>query len=99
MTAALAVFPIRPSLVRKVLGELIPGELGVLTTDRFGAYGHLDPGRRQVCWAHLRRDIRAMAAERALRRTVCWREASGGTDSRRRPEPPRRPSSQAGSER
>ena len=60
VTAALTVFLIRPSRGRKVLGELIPGEVGVLTTDRYGAYSHLDPGRRQVCWAHLRRDFRAM---------------------------------------
>ena len=30
------------------------------TTDRYGAYAHLDPGRRQGCWAHLRRDFQAM---------------------------------------
>ena len=60
VTATLSVFLIRPSRGRKVLGELIPGELGVLTTDRFGAYSRLDPGRRQVCWAHLRRDFQAM---------------------------------------
>ena len=60
VTATLSVFLIRPSRGRKVLGELIPGELGVVTTDRFGAYAHLDPGRRQVCWAHLRRDFQAM---------------------------------------
>ena len=60
VTATLTVFLIRPSRGRKVLGELIPGGLGVLTTDRYGAYAHLDPGRRQVCWAHLRRDFQAM---------------------------------------
>jgi transposase len=60
VTATLTVFIIRPSRGRKVLGELIPGDLGVLTTDRYGAYAHLDPGRRQVCWAHLRRDFQAM---------------------------------------
>ena len=60
VTATPTVSLVRPSRGRKVLGELIPGELGVLTTDRFPAYGHLDPGRRQVCWAHLRRDFQAM---------------------------------------
>ena len=60
VTATPTVFLVRPSRGRKVLGELIPGDLGVLTTDRYGAYAHLDPGRRQVCWAHLRRDFRAM---------------------------------------
>ena len=60
VTATLTVFLIRPSRGRKVLAELIPGGVGVLTTDRYGAYAHLDPGRRQVCWAHLRRDFQAM---------------------------------------
>ena len=60
VTATLTVFLIRPSRGRKVLGELIPGGVGVLTTDRYCAYAHLDPGRRQVCWAHLRRDFQAM---------------------------------------
>ncbi len=60
VTAAVTVFLIRSSRGRKVLGELVPGELGVATTDRFSAYAHLDPGRRQVCWAHLRRDFQAM---------------------------------------
>ena len=60
VTATLTVFLIRPSRGRKVLGELAPGEIGVATTDRYGAYAHLDPGRRQVCWAHLRRDFQAM---------------------------------------
>ena len=60
VTAAVTVFLIRASRGRKVLGELVPGDLGVATTDRFSAYAHLDPGRRQVCWAHLRRDFQAM---------------------------------------
>jgi transposase len=45
---------------RKVLVQLIPGTPGVLTTDRYPAYDHLTPDRRQVCWAHLRRDFQAM---------------------------------------
>ena len=53
-------FVIRRSRARKVLGALIPGNPGVLTTDRYSAYDHLKPDRRQVCWAHLRRDFQAM---------------------------------------
>ncbi len=52
-------FVIRRSRSRKVLDELIPGP-PVLTTDRYSAYDHLKPDRRQVCWAHLRRDFQAM---------------------------------------
>ncbi len=60
VTAAVTVFLVRLSRGRKVLAELIPGTAGVLTTDRYPAYDHLPTGRRQVCWAHLRRDFQAM---------------------------------------
>jgi transposase len=32
----------------------------VVTSDRYSAYSHLPPERRQACWAHLRRDFQAM---------------------------------------
>jgi transposase len=32
----------------------------VVTSDRYSAYSHLPPEKRQACWAHLRRDFRAM---------------------------------------
>jgi transposase len=60
VTARVTVFLIRRSRGRKVLGELIPGTPGVLTTDRYPAYHHLAAESRQVCWAHLRRDFQAM---------------------------------------
>lgn len=37
-----------------LLGETITG---VLCTDRWAAYDRLPPERRQVCWAHLKRDF------------------------------------------
>jgi transposase len=60
VTASVTVFLVRLSRARSVLAELIGGEPGVLTTDRYPAYGHLPAGRRQVCRAHLRRDFTAM---------------------------------------
>ena len=60
VTAAVTAFAVRLSRGRAALAELIPGELGVLTTDRYSAYAHLPADRRQVCWAHLRRDFQAM---------------------------------------
>jgi transposase len=42
----------------------------IVTSDRWWAYNHLPPRRRQVCWAHLRRDFQAhaegLAAEQEL---------------------------------
>lgn len=35
-------------------------ETGVVTTDRYSGYGFLQGWRRQICWAHLKRDFTAM---------------------------------------
>lgn len=44
-------------VVKHLLGE---NPQQVLTTDRFKAYSFLALSRRQLCWAHLRRDFQAM---------------------------------------
>ena len=31
---------------------------GIVISDRWNGYSHLDPHRRQVCWSHLQRDFR-----------------------------------------
>lgn len=49
VTASVTVFLIRLSRGRAVLDDLIRGDVGVLTTDRYPAYGHLAADRRQVC--------------------------------------------------
>jgi transposase len=41
---------------KKVLGEAFQGIVG---SDRWSGYNWLDPARRQVCWAHLKRDFQA----------------------------------------
>jgi transposase len=64
VTACVTVFLVRLSRARAVLADLIPGDLGVLTTDRYPAYDHLPADQRQVCWAHLRRDFQAMIDRR-----------------------------------
>jgi transposase len=30
---------------------------GIKVTDRFSAYTIIDPDKRQLCWAHLKRDF------------------------------------------
>ena len=35
---------------------------GILTTDRWGGYNHYPREKRQICWAHLMRDFKAMTA-------------------------------------
>jgi transposase len=60
VTQLLTVFLIRPNRNRAAFDDLVGPAPGVLTTDRFPVYTHLGGGRRQVCWAHLRRDFQAM---------------------------------------
>ena len=42
---------------KKLLGESFQGIVG---SDRWSAYNWLDPTRRQLCWAHLKRDFQAL---------------------------------------
>lgn len=61
VTAALTVFLIRRSRGAGPLAELLgPAHQRVVTSDRFTTYEVLPVERRQVCWAHLRRDFQAM---------------------------------------
>jgi transposase len=50
--------------------ELLADSTAIVTSDRWWAYNHLPLARRQVCWAHLRRDFQAhadgLAAEKEL---------------------------------
>ena len=61
VTAWVTVFVVRLSRGGKVVQELL-GErfCGILVTDRWSAYSWYPTRWRQVCWAHLLRDIEAM---------------------------------------
>jgi transposase len=58
VTRSVAVFKICAgrghAALRALLGEALRGTVG---SDRWTAYGRIDLGRRQVCWAHLKRDF------------------------------------------
>ncbi len=60
VTNPVTVFLIRRRRDRGAFDDLVGPNPGVLTTDRYSVYGHLKPNDRQVCWAHLRRDVQAM---------------------------------------
>jgi transposase len=56
------VFMISCSRGRNALIELLgEGFAGTLHSDRWGAYNIVDNRRRQLCWAHLKRDFQAMS--------------------------------------
>jgi hypothetical protein len=47
-----------PSSARYVAHVLLGAQpQGVVVSDRYAAYAYIDVGRRQVCWAHLLRDL------------------------------------------
>jgi transposase len=60
VSALVSVFLLRPSrgsvVAKELLGAAYAGSVG---SDRYGGYTWLDRLRRQVCWAHLRRDFQA----------------------------------------
>jgi transposase len=62
VTKLTTVFMVSCSRGRKAMRELI-GEAfqGILHSDRWGAYNIVAPLRRQLCWAHLKRDFQALS--------------------------------------
>jgi transposase len=61
VTALVTVFHICRSRGSAVARSLLgPGLHWVVTSDRYSAYNWLVLRRRQLCWAHLRRDFQAM---------------------------------------
>jgi transposase len=60
LTSRAALFRIAPDRhqreAKALLGE---GFTGIACSDRWWAYDYLDPERRQLCWAHLARDLTA----------------------------------------
>jgi transposase len=54
----LAVFAIYPSRARYVILDFIGDKCtAAVTTDRYAGYAFIDTERRQICWAHLLRDL------------------------------------------
>jgi transposase len=49
-----------------LIGTAYPG---IVISDRWNGYSHLDPNRRQVCWSHIRRDFRRHADGLAEQKT------------------------------
>lgn len=57
-TDEVAVLRVAPSRHREEAEELLGESEAIVSSDRWWAYDHLDPTRRQVCWSHLLRDFR-----------------------------------------
>ena len=70
VTAGVTVFVVRLSRSSKVAQELLGSAWGWLVTDRWSAYSWYPTWRRQLCWAHLLRDIEAMIARGGQSREI-----------------------------
>ncbi len=61
VTTLVTVFQIATSRSSQVIKDLLGTDYcGTLGTDRYAGYAWLDVAFRQVCWAHLTRDFRAL---------------------------------------
>ena len=97
VTALVTAFLIRRKRNRASFDDLMGRTPPVLTTDRYSVYNHLGGRRRQICWAHLRRDFQAMidranAGSEIGRELLChanilfehWQRVRDGTLTRER---------------
>jgi hypothetical protein len=46
---------------RELFDALVGAYAGIVVSDRWNGFSHLDPHQRQVCWSHLQRDFRRHA--------------------------------------
>jgi transposase len=61
-TADAVLLQIAEHCNREVFNALIGTNYsGIVISDRWNGYSHLDPTRRQVCWSHIQRDFRRHA--------------------------------------
>ena len=64
-----AIFQIAEDCDREQLSALIGSYPGIIVSDRWPGYEHLDPAARQACWSHLQRDFRRHAEGLAEQKT------------------------------
>ena len=57
-TPGAALFQIAEHCNREQFQALIGPYPGIIVSDRWNGYEHLDPRQRQVCWSHIQRDFR-----------------------------------------
>jgi len=65
-TSLVAVFMVHANRNGKAARALLRNFAGILTTDRWSAYGLWALDKRQVCWSHLMRDFQFISEHRGL---------------------------------
>jgi transposase len=68
-TSGAAFFQIAEHCNREQFNALIGPFPGIVVSDRWNGYSHLDAHHRQVCWSHLKRDFRRHADGLAEQKT------------------------------
>lgn len=84
-TDAAAALRVAPSRHREEAEALLGESEAIVCSDRWWAYDHLDPARRQLCWSHLQRDFRFHAESPLAHQSefgeACLRIAAGVFES------------------
>ena len=71
VTMLVAVFIIRSSRGSKVAKELLGDKFkGILNSDRWNGYSWVSTVRRQLCWAHLKRDFQKIAERNGVSKII-----------------------------
>ena len=84
-TDSAAALRVAPSRHREEAEVLLGDSEAIVCSDRWWAYDHLDPARRQLCWSHLQRDFRFHAESPLAHQSefgkACLRIAEGMFES------------------
>jgi transposase len=65
-----AFFLIHPSRGKAAFADLLGKVRGMITSDRWHVYASVTNRRRQICWAHLKRDFRRLAERQGEARKI-----------------------------
>ncbi|APF04634.1 TPA: transposase [Legionella pneumophila] len=57
MSPKAAFFSVESSRGKKVIAKLMEEFNGFIISDRYAAYNYFESSKRQICWAHLKRDF------------------------------------------
>lgn len=64
MSSEAAFFSTEKSRGKKVIMRLMGDYEHILTSDRYAAYNYFDSDKRQICWAHLKRDFTKLSEKK-----------------------------------
>lgn len=71
VTPLVSFFTVALSRSQTTAQALIGSEVsGIVVSDRYSSYNWIDLTQRQVCWAHLKRDLRAIQERKGISQTI-----------------------------